>query len=214
GRDSQGGVDIIVGIMDMSAFGTPSLVYSTYLGGSDTDEVRKMTLDARNNVILTGYTLSNDFPVTPDAVQRNAVGNTDVFVSVVNPNDPAHFLVYSTYFAGTEGEVAYDVKPDSAGNLYFTGYTLSPELFTVNAPYPGWGGGIDVFIAAIKPGTPGRAGLLFCTYVGATGTYVGSTLALGSDGSIYVGGYGNIGMPITINGYAGGVTDGFILVMK
>jgi len=210
----QGGVDIIVGMMDMTKFGTPSLVYSTYFGGSDTDEVRKISLDANNNVILTGYTLSNDFPVTSDAVQPKAVGNTDVFVSVVNPNDPPRFLVYSTYFGGTEGEVAYDIKPDSAGNLYFTGYTLSPDLFTVGAPYPGWGGGIDVFVAAIKPGTPGRAGLLFCTYLGATGTYVGSALELGADGSIYVGGYGNVGMPITINGYAGGIADGFIVVMK
>ena len=199
-QNLQGGVDIVVGMMDMTKFGTPSLVYSTYLGGSDADEVRKISLDSKNNVIVTGYTLSNDFPVTSDAVQRNAVGNTDVFVSVVNPNDPARFLVYSTYFGGTQGEVAYDVKSDSTGNIYFTGYTLSPDLFTVGAPQPGWGGGIDVFVAGIKPGTPGRAGLLYCTYLGATGTYVGSAMEVGTDGSIYVGGYGNIGLPSSSNG--------------
>jgi hypothetical protein len=182
------------------------------------DEVRKIALDAKNNVILTGYTLSDDFPVTSDAVQRNPAGNTDVFVSVVNPNDPAHFLVYSTYFGGTQGEVAYDVKPDGAGNIYFTGYTLSPDLFTVGASY-GWGGGIDVFVAAITPGKSGSAGRLYCTYLGATGTYVGSALVLGSDGSIYVGGYGNVGMPIDVGtpsgaGFAGGVADGFLVVLK
>jgi hypothetical protein len=220
----HGTVSIVIGMMDMTQSGIPSLVYSTYFGGpapdpntdhtGHTDEVRQIALDAKNNVILTGYTLSPDFSVTSDAVQRNPAGNTDVFVSVVNPNDPAHFLVYSTYFGGTQGEVAYDVKPDSAGNLYFTGYTLSPDLFTVGAPFPGWGGGIDVFVAAIKPGMPGRAGLLFCTYLGATGTYVGSALVLGSDGSIYVGGYGNVGMPITATGFAGGVSDGFLVVLK
>jgi hypothetical protein len=213
-QNPQGGGDIAIGMMDMTQSGEASLVYSTYFGGSDNDEVRKISLDAKNNVILTGYTLSNDFPVTSDAVQRNAAGNTDAFVSVVNPNDPPHFLVYSTYFGGTQGEVAYDVKPDRAGNLYFTGYTLSPDLFTVGASQPGWGGGIDVFIAAIKPGTPGRAGLLYSTYLGATGTYVASAMALGADGSIYVAGYGNIGMPITANGYAGGIADGFIVVLK
>jgi len=223
-QNLQGGVGIVVGMMDMTQSGEASLVYSTYFGGSDqnhpadVDEVRKIALDAKNNVILTGYTLSDDFPVTSDAVQRNPAGNTDVFVSVVNPNDPAHFLVYSTYFGGTQGEVAYDVKPDGAGNIYFTGYTLSPDLFTVGASY-GWGGGIDVFVAAITPGKPGRAGLLFCTYLGATGTYVGSALVLGSDGSIYVGGYGNVGMPIDVGtpsgaGFAGGVADGFLVVLK
>jgi Beta-propeller repeat len=215
-QNSGGGVDLAIGMMDMTQFGEPSLVYSTYLGGSDSDEVRKLALDAKNNVILTGYTLSNDFPVTSDAVQRNAVGNTDVFVSVVNPNDPAHFLVYSTYFGGSQGEVAYDVKTDAAGNIYFTGYTLSPDLFTVGAFQTGWGGGINAFIAAIKPGTPGRAGLLFCTYLGASGTYVGSAMAIGPDGSVYVGGYANLGLPSSSNGngFAGGITDGFLTVMK
>ena len=215
-QTSPGGTDIVVGMMDMTKSGEASLVYSTYFGGSDNDEVRRISLDAKNNVILTGYTLSSDFPITSDAVQRNPAGNTDVIVSVLNPNDPSHFLVYSTYFGGTQGEVAYDVKSDSAGNIYFTGYTLSPDLFTVNAPQPGWGGGIDVFLAAIKPGTPGRAGLLYCTYLGATGAYVGSVMVVGSDGSIYVGGYGNVGLPSSSNGkgFAGGVTDGFISVMK
>jgi hypothetical protein len=215
-QNLQGGLDMIVGMMDMTQFGTASLVYSTYLGGSDTDEVRKITLDANNNVILTGYTLSNDFPVTADAVRRNPGGNTDVFITKVNPNNPPGFLVYSTYFGGSDGEVAYDVKSDSAGNIYFTGYTLSSDLTTEGASQPGWGGGIDVFVAGIKPGTPGRAGLLYCTYLGATGTYVGSAMALGTDGSIYVGGYGNIGLPSSSNGngFSGGVTDGFITVMK
>jgi hypothetical protein len=210
----QGGSDAVVGMMDMTKSGEASLVYSTYLGGTDNDEVHKISLDANNNIILTGYTLSNDFPVTSDAVQRNAVGNTDVFVSVVNPHDPAHFLVYSTYFGGTQGEVGYDVEPDGKGNIYFTGYTLSPDLYTVAAPYPGWGGGIDVFVAAVTPGKAGRAGVLFSTYLGATGTYVGTSLVIGADSSIYLGGYGNIGMPITATGYAGGLSDGFFVVLK
>jgi hypothetical protein len=213
-QTSQGGSDVVVGMMDMTLSGEPSLIYSSYLGGSDNDEVRKISLDSKNNILVTGYTLSNDFPVTSDAVQRNAVGNTDVFVSVVNPHDPPNFLVYSTYFGGTQGEVAYDVKPDRAGNIYFTGYTLSPDLYTVGAPYPGWGGGVDVFVAAVTPGKPGRAGVLFSTYLGATGTYVGGVLVIGPDGSIYLGGYGNVGMPITATGYAGGVSDGFLVVLK
>jgi hypothetical protein len=207
------GVHTIVGMMDMTKSVEASLVYSTYFGGSDNDEVRKIALDAHNNVIVTGFTLSNDFPTTADAVQHNPGGNTDVFVSIVNPNDPPRFLIYSTYFGGSQGEVAYDVKPDGAGNIYFTGYSLSPDLFTVGALY-GWGGGIDVFVAAVTPGKPGGAGLRFCTYLGATGTYVASSLVLGPDGSVYVGGYGNAGLPITGAGYNGGAADGFLVVLK
>jgi hypothetical protein len=212
----SGPLDIVIGMMDMTKFGTPSLVYSTYFGGSDIDEVRAIALDSKNNVIVTGYTLSTDLVITSDAVQRNPGGNGDAFISVVNPNDPAHFMVYSTYFGGSQGEVAYAVKADAGGNIYFTGYTMSNDLFTVGAPQPGWGGGIDVFITEIKPGVAGRAGIVFSTYMGLGSTYVGSALALGSDGSVYVGGYGNMGLPNAPNGggYMGGGTDGFLIVLK
>jgi hypothetical protein len=215
-QNLQGAVDVVIGVMDMTKFGTPSLVYSTYFGGSDIEEVRGMTLDSKNNMVLTGYTLSTDFATTLDAVQPSAGGNGDAFVSVVNPLDPPHFVVYSTYFGGSQGEVGYAVRPDSAGNLYLAGYTLSPDLFTVNAPQPGWGDGIDLFLTEIKPGTPGRAGIVFSTYIGGGGTYVGSSLALGADGSVYVGGYGTLGLPSSSNGhgFGGGTTDGFLVVVK
>jgi hypothetical protein len=213
----NGPLDIVVGMMDMTQFNEPSLVYSSYYGGSDIEEVRGIALDAKNNVIITGYTLSTDLPVTADAVQRNAGGNGDAFVAVLNPLDPSNFVVYSTYFGGSQGEVAYAVKADSTGNIYVTGYTMSPDLFTVAAPQPGWGTGIDVFVAEIKPGVAGRQGIVFSTYMGLGSTYVGSALALGPDGSVYVGGYGNIGLPnaaFGANGYMGGGTDGFLFVLK
>jgi hypothetical protein len=73
-----------------------------------------------------------------------------------------------------------------------------------------------MFIAKIRPGVAGRAGILFSTYFGATGTYVGNSIAVGGDGSIYAAGYGQIGLPSSsnANGYGGGVSDGFLVVMK
>ena len=51
--------------------------------------------------------------------------------------------------------------------------------------------------------------------MGLSGTYLASTLAIGADGSIYVGGYGNIGLPNTDPlGYHGGGTDGYVMVLK
>jgi hypothetical protein len=214
-QNLQGGLDIALGVIDPGKFGSPSMKYSTYLGGSGIEEVRAMTLDANNNVVLAGYTLSSDFPTTAGALSGAPLGNSDVFLTVVNPNDPPRFLVYSTYFGGTQGDVPYDVAADSAGFLYLTGYTLSSDLFTVDAPQPGWGGGTNVFVAKIKPGTPGRAGVIFCTFFGEAGQYVGKAMALGADGSIYTAGYGTIGMPSTANGqgfFAG--YDGFLVVVK
>ena len=148
-------------------------------------------------------------------MQPVAPGNTDVFLSVLNPNanDPSQFIVYSTYFGGSQGEVAYDVQPDGKGNIYLTGYTLSPDLYTVNAPQPGWAQGTDLFVAAIRPGVSGLAGIVFCTYLGGAGTYVANSMVIGADGSIYVAGWGTLGLPGAL-GWSGGNSDGFLVVMK
>jgi len=214
-QNLQGAVDLAIGVLDMSKSGSASMPYSTYFGGNGVEEVRAATLDSNNRLVLTGYTLSTDFPTTDGALSRAPLGNGDVFVSIVNPLDPANFLVYSTYFGGTQGDVAYDVEADPSGNLYLTGYTLSNDLFTVGAPQPGWGGGTNVFVAKIKPGTAGRAGILFSTFFGQAGTYVGKALAVGADGSVYTAGYGTVGLPSSGNGqgfFAG--YDGFLIVVK
>ena len=119
-----GAVDGVLGLMDLTKSGLNSLVYATYWGGSDLDEVRGIAVDVHGNLLATGYTMSVDFPVTGDAMQSVYNGNGDVFVSVVNPAVPG-FVVYSTYLGGTDAEVGYAIAGDSAGNIYVTGYTLS-----------------------------------------------------------------------------------------
>jgi hypothetical protein len=212
-QNLQGLVDVVIGIIDITQSGAASMPYSTYFGGSDLEEVRSVAVDANDNLILTGYTFSADFPITSNAIRRTPAGNGDVFISVVSPKTPSNFLQYSTYFGGNQGEVAYSVKPDGNGNIYFTGYTLSPNLFTVAAPQPSYGKGINIFVAGIRPGVPGNAGIIFCTYLGATATYVGNAIDIGSDGTIYVAGYGQNGLP-SANGYFGGTSDGYMVIMK
>jgi hypothetical protein len=214
-----GAQDGVAGVMDLTKAADKGLIYSTFFGGTGNDEVRAMSFDANGRIILAGYTLSTDMQVTPDAMQNRNGGNGDAFVAVLDPALPfARGLVYATYFGGSHGEVAYGVAGDKAGNIYLTGYTLSSDLPVAGSvPQADWGAGIDVFVASIKPGVIGRGALNYSTYLGGSGTYVPTALALGADGSVYVTGYGNSGLPMTENanqGPAGGVSDGFIAVLK
>ena len=177
-----------------------------------------MALNAQGNVMVTGYTLSTDFPVTPDAAQPKSAGNGDAFVAVVNPISAAAFLVYSTYLGGKDGDVAYGITTDSAGSLYVTGYTLSSDFpVTGDAPQIQWGGGVDIFVAKIKPGVAGPGAIQFGTFMGGQNIYAGNNIAVGADGTMYVAGYGSFGLPSSANasqyGYAGGPSDGFLIVM-
>ena len=180
--------------------------------------VRKLARDASGNLLVTGYTLSDDFPVTKDAVQLAYGGNGDAFVLVVNPANPA-FLLYSSYLGGADGEVGFDIAADSAGFLYLTGYTISPDFpTTANAPQPIWGKGIDIFVTKVRRGVGGLAGLPWSTYFSSGIANSGQALAVGADGTVYVAGYAGSGLQTTSGAaqaaFDGGYSDGFILVMS
>lgn len=213
-----GAFDVVVGVMDLTQVGVNSLLYTTYLGGAQNDMVRGLTLDSSGNIVVTGYTLSSDFPVTADAAQPTYAGNGDIFVSVLNYTN-SKFVLYSTYLGGADGEVAYGVTTDPSGYIYVTGYTLSTDFpITAGTVQPAWGDGIDVFVAKIKPHVAGRAGIVWSTFLGGATINNGYSVVVGSDGRVYVGGYTGGEFPTSgaayQAAYQGGYTDGFLAVIS
>ena len=91
---SGGGADTFV--TKINAAGS-ALVYSTYLGGTDTDFGRGIAVDSFGNAYVTGFTYSVDFP-TKNAFQSANAGIPDAFVTKVSPGGST--LVYSTYLGG------------------------------------------------------------------------------------------------------------------
>jgi Beta-propeller repeat len=216
--NNSGGYDVAIALFDVTQSGTSSLVYSTYIGGSSNDMVRGVALDPQGNLLITGYTLSRDFPVTSDAAQHAYGGNGDVFVAAVNAMTPAAFFRYSTFLGGSDGDVAYAVASDSSGNIYVTGYTLSADFpVTQNAPQPQWGQGIDIFLAKITPHVAGLGALQYSTYLGGATVNTALTLTVGPDGTAYAGGQTGGELPTSSNaaqgGFAGGRSDGFLFIV-
>jgi hypothetical protein len=83
----------------------PTLIYSTYLGGTKQDAALAVTADASGNAYVTGYTLSTTFPVTSAAFQKTESFITNSSTSaifVTKLNAAGSGLVYSTYLSGTE----------------------------------------------------------------------------------------------------------------
>ncbi|MHA1961191.1 MAG: hypothetical protein ACW99U_13260 [Candidatus Thorarchaeota archaeon] len=58
-----------------------SLNYSTYFGGSGSDNGEGVTVDDEGFLTLVGFTSSSDFPTTPNAYQGNKSGMDDIFIS-------------------------------------------------------------------------------------------------------------------------------------
>jgi hypothetical protein len=215
-----GSESLVIGVIDTTQSGVNSLIYATYFGGSAVDEVRDITLDASGRLLLTGWTLSSDFPTTANAFQPMAPGTAVAFVTRVKvPSAPAQFLDYSTFLGGSGGDVAYSIAVDSAGLIYVSGYTLSLDFpVSSNAIQSQYGGGIDGFLVQLNPSVAGKSALLYGSYFGGSGMVVPTGLAIAPNGNVFLGGYTTDSLPVTGSAwqgsFGGGYTAGFVMAVQ
>jgi hypothetical protein len=199
-------------VSKLNAEGT-TLVYSTYLGGSDDDEGYGIAVDAAGNAYITGYTSSStDFPTTPDAWDTSGNGSDDVFVSKLNPNGTG--LVYSTYLGGNGGELGNGIAVDGSGNAYITGEANSVNFPTTAGAFDtchnvSWGG----FVSKLNPS---GTGLVYSTYLGGYTQTFANSIAVDGSGNAYItgevagGGYFPTTPGAFDNSFSGGNWDGFV----
>jgi hypothetical protein len=117
-----------------------SLQYASYLGGTDTDEIRSLAADPYGNVVVTGRSWSTNFPIVNARLPRSALtikyvdfNNQPVyrkaFVAKISPS-PLR-LAFSTYGGSNANccDEAYSVAADAAGEIYVVG-SLNIDEFT------------------------------------------------------------------------------------
>ena len=157
--------------------------YSTYLGGSGSDSVGGIAADNSGNVYIAGQTGSYNFPTSPGAFQQvfTCCGSHAFLARINTTLGGMAGLVYSTFIAGYNTEMARGVAIDAAGNAYITGQTNSGNFpFTPGTVQPWLGrSGVNAFLAKFNP----AGGLAFAT---ALGNDSGQAVALDAAGNIYV----------------------------
>ena len=186
----------------------PTLEFSTYLGGSSNDYAQGIAVDSSGNIIVTGNTLSTNFP-TRNPYQGSIVGNNDVFVSKLRADGQT--LLFSTYLGGNSNDYARDIAVDSYGDIIVAGYTYSTNFPTEDPYQQLHGGGYDVFVSKLS--TDGQT-LLFSTYLGGSSDDLAHGIAVDSSGNIIVTGYTNSTNFPTVYPYqgshGGGIRDAFV----
>jgi hypothetical protein len=163
------------------------LVYSTYLGGHNTEFTTGIARDSGHNAYVTGFTQSYDFPTTPGAIQTQPHGGDEAFVAKVDPSGSS--LVYSTYLGGGGDDVGRDIVLDATGNAYLAGITESADFpITPGVFQEVFGGFSDVFISKVNPS---GSAIVYSTYLGGGGPEISRRLALDLAGNMYVTGATN-----------------------
>jgi len=170
-----------------------ALLYSTFLGGRDSDLGMDIAVDEAGAIYVGGQTSSGDFPVTPGAFDSGFYYN-EAFVSKINATGEG--LVFSTFLGGDLGEEAAGIAIDASHTVYVTGSTSSSDFPTTPGAFQTAGGGSgDAFVLRLDE--RGQS-LLYGTLLGGEGWDLGYSIAVGGDGSAYVTGKTESpGFPVT-----------------
>jgi len=173
----------------------PSVVYATYLGGANEDEVFALAVDSANNVFVTGESDSTSGWPASAGGNVAASHSFDVFVTKLTSSGA---LSYTTFVGGSNADSGLAITVDSFHAAYVTGITQSTDFpVSGTAPQPTGGGGgnctntkkvsapcSDAF--AFKLDANGVS--VWATYIGGSNDDDGYAIALDSAGNAWVAG--------------------------
>ena len=194
-----------------------SLLYSTYLGGGGRDlwEVAGIAMDADGSAVIAGFTLSTNFPTTPDTLIPAPVfdaGGTSILNSFVAKLSPQGGLTFGSYTCS-----AVAVALDPAGYIYLVGGVGRPEAVAMprinSLPLELSGGRGDTWVMKLDP--DGQE-ILYTAQVGGTDGDGGRSIALDPEGSVWVSGATistNFPVRNALQAAYGGGYDGFIFAL-
>jgi uncharacterized protein (TIGR03437 family) len=171
------------------------ILFSTYLGGSESEEANAITVDAAGNIYLGGYTNSPNFPLAGNSLPFVAPALTGAQTGQaawVAKISAGKSLVYSTYFGAASPTSLLTVDglaADAKGQIYITGFTNTGGLpVTPGALQPALPpAGFNAYVAILNPALPApQSSVSYCTYLGGNFGTEGNAIAVDSSGNIYV----------------------------
>jgi hypothetical protein len=167
-----------------------SLIYSTFVGGSNGDRASAIAVDSAGNAYVAGWTNSRDFPTTRGAFQTSLKGVSEAFVTKLNATATA--LVYSTFLGGSGktgiGDGANSIAVNAVGCACVVGQAESSDFPTTNTAFqPSLCGVCNAFITKLSAS---GASLVYSSLLGGSGSKgdYANAIALDSVGCAYVAG--------------------------
>jgi gliding motility-associated-like protein len=175
-----------------------SIIWSTYIGGSDAESAISLQLAPDNTVYVTGGTRSTDLPVTPGAYQSTLSGNVEGYIAHISADGST--LLHCTYNGTVAFDQNYFVQLDTEGNVYVVGQSLGSYPVTPGVyANPGSRQFVQKF-------SPDLSASLWSTVIGSGSNQVNiapSAFLVSDCGQIYISGWGG-----AVNAGAGGNTQG------
>lgn len=160
-------------------------IFSTYWGGSSTDEIKGVKIDNNGDLLVSGSTTSDDFRFSVGAYDTTYASFSDIFVSKFKIKNVTRELLFSTYIGGLNDDVANGVGFDQENNIYVAGWTDSKE-YPVKTAYQALPNGKkDACITKLNPtGTE----IIYSSYVGGKNDDMANAMDVTPEGYVYITG--------------------------
>jgi hypothetical protein len=205
--------DIFVSVIDSNVVGEFAMLYSTYYGGGAVDVPNAIAVTPDRQIVVAGYTTSEDFPKATSGLQGNSRGGWDTFLVRLNPDNSD---AYATYLGGNKTDVATGLAVLPTGVILMSGYTASDDFpATTDGSQTFLNGAFDGFLVQIDLRRSGLDALRYGTYLGASGSDLPTTMRLAADGSIWLAGHTtSVNQPTSSSSVQrsfGGNVDGFAM---
>ena len=188
------------------------LAYCTFLGGTDWDVGRAITVDTNGNAFVVGGTWSTDFPTTPSAVQPVLANLRDTFLAKLDASGTT--LLYSTFLGGAGQDEAVGVALAADDIVHAAGWTNSADFpVTAGVFGPSYGGNTDGFLYQLDLAANQ---LVYSSYLGGSGEDRPADLVVAAHRPIVTGVTRSIDFPTTPAALATrlhGGQDGFVTRM-
>ncbi|OGV70129.1 MAG: hypothetical protein A2283_14325 [Lentisphaerae bacterium RIFOXYA12_FULL_48_11] len=105
------------------------IVFSTFLGGKNTDEVLALTLDIDGHIYAAGFTMSSNFPLR--APYDDIFTSSEAFVTKLSITGGSWLV--STFLGGSGDDNGNAIALDTHGNVFMAGDTTSSNFPLRNA---------------------------------------------------------------------------------
>lgn len=204
-----------------------TLVYATYLGGSEVDQAHSMIVNSQGQLVIYGATGSDNFPVRTNAPYPNFNGGpttfpfrdeninnafyyfgsgTDAYVAILSPN--GQNLVGSTYLGGTGRDgintsIQRNYGDGSRGEVVVDDNdNIYVTTTTFSSDYPlvnsTVGGNAGSSDVAVTKLNSTAGSVIWSTTFGGSGADQGYGIKVGQNGNVYVtGGTNSSSLPGT-----------------
>lgn len=213
-QTSMAGGTIDMGITKFNSNGT-QLIYSTYIGGSDSEIPHSLVVNSNDELCILGTTGSSNFPV-PNGFNNTFSGGPSLNfgagygfsylngcdIVVLKLSADGFNLLSGTYMGGTDndginkGSILHynygdafrgEITLDQADNIYVASTTNSANFpVTGNAVQPSFSGGtLDACVFKLDPSL---STLLYSTYLGGNNFDCAYSIQIGNNGDMCVAG--------------------------